>query len=171
VPRGTSTYTLTGISDGVHIVRVRAIDAAGNAAAVTVSVAVDTTPPSVSITGPAGGAVFTSPSAIVSWTATDATSGIDHVTVSLDGGAEATLSAATTSHLFTDLANGAHSVTVTVVDRAGHSSTSTVTFRVSGTGVGPASLLNMPLVMALVVALASGGVAAMILIRRRRNAD
>jgi hypothetical protein len=170
LPGGTRAYVLADVPDGPHLLRIRAVDAAGNAAAVTVAVMVDTTPPLVSITGPTGESVVTSTVATVTWTASDAASGIDHITISVDGGATSTLSATATSQILTDLANGAHTATVTVFDRAGHSSASTVTFRVATTNVVSIGQLDVALVMTLILILLIAGVAAVLFIRRRRDA-
>src|SRR5207247_8710692 len=82
-PAGTATYTLTGVSDGSHTLALRAFDGAGNTILASVAVTVDTTVPIASLTTPASGHLFGTSSVQLTWTASDATSGIDHFEVRL----------------------------------------------------------------------------------------
>src|SRR5205823_4784252 len=129
-PAGTATYTFTGVSDGTHTLALKAFDRAGNTILVSVAVSVDATAPTVSIVGPASGAVIPSSASTVTWTAGDATSGIDHVEIRVDGGTAQTLFAGATTYALNGLSDGTHTVNVTVVDKAGHSSSKSVSFRV-----------------------------------------
>ncbi|MCD6106089.1 MAG: VCBS repeat-containing protein [Thermoplasmata archaeon] len=55
-----SPYTVTGLEDGTHTISVRAVDVSGNVGpASTVTVVVDTTPPSIELRDVADGQVFT----------------------------------------------------------------------------------------------------------------
>lgn len=63
------------------------------------------------------------PTPQVQFSATDATSGVDHYTVSIDGGASET---AVSPLTLNNLSAGAHHITVTVFDRAGNSTASQV---------------------------------------------
>lgn len=98
----------------------------------------DTTPPTVSITSPANGSTQTSSSVAVSW------SGSDNVTPAsslvyryqLDGGTWSGY-ASSTSHTFSGLADGSHTVGVEAKDQAGNvSSAASVGFTVSTGGGG-----------------------------------
>src|SRR5207302_422007 len=127
---GTTSYPFSGVADGPHTIRLTAVDRAGNTVLASVSVTVDTVDPTISIVGPASGAVLSSSAPTVTWTADDATSGIDHIEVRVDGGSAQTLSSGATSDALSGLSDGTHTVNVTVVDKAGHSSSKSVSFRV-----------------------------------------
>src|SRR5437773_7566109 len=79
-------YTVSAVTDGNHTVQVTAFDGANNSAAASVTVTVDTIPPVLSITYPVAGAVLATGTVTVAWAASDATSGLDHFELSLDGG-------------------------------------------------------------------------------------
>jgi hypothetical protein len=97
--KGTSTgapysyaWAINSADNGVHVWTARAYDAAGNVSAssgVTLTVSIDITPPTVTISSPANGANLTSASTTVSGTASDPgspSSGIALVQVRLNGG-------------------------------------------------------------------------------------
>jgi hypothetical protein len=75
--------------------------------------------------------------ATISWTSSDATSGIDHFEVSIDGGTFASVGLAM-SYNFSGLADGVHNVTVKAIDKAGHEYNKSIQFTVdtSLSGVG-----------------------------------
>src|SRR5207302_1718751 len=169
VAAGTTTYTFTGVSDGNHTFTLKAFDRAGNTVLVSVAVSVDATAPTVSIVGPASGAVIPSSTSTVTWTAGDATSGIDHIEIRLDGGSAQTLSSGATSDTLNGLSDGTHTVNVTVVDKAGHSSAKSVSFRVDTSLVspsGPYGIAGLTSIMVLIVVVL---VAALLIVRRRRR--
>ncbi len=128
----TNTYAIswdtTTIPNGTYTLGAVARDAAGNvgtAAGVTVTVANDTTPPSVAVTAPAAGAT-------VSGTVTVTASASDNVGVAgvqfkLDGanlGTEDTTSPYSTSWNTTSAAKGSHTLTAVARDAAGNVATS-----------------------------------------------
>ncbi len=121
LPATATSHTLTDVADGAHTIAVKAFDVAGNLRPESVRVTVDTTLPTLSITSPVSGSIRTSSSVEVTWAAADATSGIDHFEVVLDGGTPVVLPATATSHTFTGVADGAHTVAVTAFDVAGNS--------------------------------------------------
>lgn len=115
----TGPFTLR---DGVWSVKYYSTDAAGNVEVVnSFDVKIDTITPSPSITSPSEGELFTIGDIEVTWTAVDATSGIDHFEVSLDSGTPVILPATATNYTFTGVADGAHTVVVTVFDAAENS--------------------------------------------------
>lgn len=116
--------TFSGLDDGSHTVDVRATDEGGNEGGDSVTFAVDTTPPSVTITAPAEGAIIASSSVSVTWTAADAYS----TEYSVDGGAWLAVSG--TSVTLSSLSDGEHTVTVRVSDEAGNEAEDTVGFAV-----------------------------------------
>jgi len=170
VPAGTTTYTFTGVSDGSHTVALKAFDRAGNTILVSAAVSVDTTAPTVSIVSPGSDMIVSSSAPTVSWTASDATSGIDHIEVRVDGGTAKTLAAGATSSALSGLSDGTHTVNVTAVDKAGHSTSKTVSFRVDTSFVSPAGPYGIAgltsIILLIVVVLA----AALLIVRRRRRA-
>ncbi len=127
-----TTQDFTGLSDGSHTVDVKAIDNATNEATDSVSFTVDTTAPTVTITSPTNGAITNFGSMTVSWTGSDATSGINHYEVSIDSGSWLNVGTSTT-HDFTDLSDASHTVDVKTVDNAGNEATESVTFTVDTT--------------------------------------
>jgi hypothetical protein len=163
------SYTFAGVGDGSHTVKLRVVDVAGNAEATARVLSVDATSPVVSIATPQAGTVWTTSSVTVTWTAIDAASEIDHVAISLDGGPVTVLPATTTSHEFTNLADGTHTVSVQAVDGAGNTATSAVSFRVD-TGIlspsGPYGVLGL---VGLSLAILAAIVVVLALIRRRRT--
>src|SRR5207249_2750315 len=154
VPAGTATYTFTSLSDGTHTLALRAFDLAGNTILVSATVTVDTAAPIASLTAPTSGQLFGTGSVQLTWTASDATSGIDHVEIRVDGGTAQTVSAGATTYALSGLSDGTHTVNVTVVDKAGHSSSKSVTFRVDTSFVspsGPYGIVGLTSIIVLIV--------------------
>ena len=169
VAAGTTTYTFTGVSDGNHTFTLKAFDRAGNTVLVSVAVSVDATAPTVSIVGPASGAVIPSSTSTVTWTAGDATSGIDHIEIRVDGGTAQTLSSGATSYTLSGLSDGTHTVNVTVVDQAGHSSSKSVSFRVDTSFVSPSGPYGIVGLTSIIVLVVVALLAALLIIRQRRR--
>jgi hypothetical protein len=123
----------TTVADGPHTIAVLARDAAGNAAASSVTVNVlnavpDTTPPGVTITSPADQSTA-SGSVTITATATDDT-GVVGVQFQVDGaalGAEKLTSPYTATWNSTGVANGLHTLTAVARDAAGNRSQTSVT--------------------------------------------
>ena len=93
----------------------------------------DTTPPVVSITSPNNGATVSSSNVAVSWSGSDADSGIDYYQVRIDSGSWINKGTGT-SHTFSGLSDGSHSAEVLAMDNAGNSATDSVTFTVDTSG-------------------------------------
>jgi Big-like domain-containing protein len=168
LPGTARSATVSALSDGPHTIRVTAIDAARNTASASVSVTIDTTVPSVTITAPGSG-VIPSADVTVSFTSGDAGSGVDRIEIAVDEGAAARLRATETSYKLTGLSQGDHRVDVTVFDRAGNSRTMTVTFRVDTfflSPSGPYGYAGIGVLVALVIGVV---VAAVAIARRRRG--
>lgn len=85
-------WTFTGADNGAHAWTARAYDAAGNvstSSVVTLTVSIDATSPTVTITSPANGATLTTSTTTVSGTASDPgspASGLNVVQVRVNGG-------------------------------------------------------------------------------------
>src|SRR2546427_1838358 len=164
-----TSYTFSGVADGPHTIRLTAVDRAGNTGLVSVSVTVDTVDPTISIASPASGAVLSSSAATVTWTADDATSGIDHIEVRVDGGTAQTLSSGATSDALSGLSDGTHTVNVTVVDKAGHSSSKSVSFWVDTSFVSPSGPYGIAGLTSIILLIVVVLVAALLIVRRRRR--
>ncbi|HDP97363.1 MAG TPA: hypothetical protein ENN25_06715 [Euryarchaeota archaeon] len=102
----------------------------------SVSVSIDATPPSLSIDQedgtefPADGAI------VISWTASDATSGLSDIEILVDGGSAQPLGAAATSVDLAGLTAGEHYIIVRAVDEAGLETEIRLDFTVEATTGG-----------------------------------
>ena len=129
---GTWTATATTIADGSHTVTASAVDAAGNPGSATQTLTVDTTPPTVTITG--GPTRLTNdPTPTITGT-TDAAPATT-ITVTVAG---QTLTAlvqigGTWNVTPTSVADGPHVVTVSVTDAAGNLGSTTQALTVDTT--------------------------------------
>jgi hypothetical protein len=116
-------WDYSGVPDGSHQLSAIARDRAGNLATNAVSVSVDHTPPAVSVTAPAAGAVLTGTSFNVTASASDAL-GIAGVQFRWDG---ADLGARDTSSPFgvtwTGATDGSHTLTAVAEDGSGRFAT------------------------------------------------
>jgi glucose/arabinose dehydrogenase len=142
------SWATTGVSDGSHTLSARARDAAGNTGlatnvTVTVSNTPDTTPPTVSITSPSGGATVSNTINVTANAADNVA--VVGVVLLVDGtqvGTEDTVSPYSLPWNTTTSSNGSHTVTVRARDAAGNNTTSSpVTVTVSNTPVSPAGLV------------------------------
>ena len=152
-------YAWTLPADGVYTLTARATDYVNRTAQSQVQVTVDNTPPTVSLTGGLGGPACAQPSGAVclrpdannlvqlTGAAADNLSGVDSVQVSIDRRAwrDATLSAGAWTYDWrlpdVDRSQGAHSVAVRAVDKAGNTGQTTVRSVVIDR-VAPADSLN-----------------------------
>lgn len=138
-------FAVTG--DGVHTVDYYSRDTAGNVESTqSVSFMIDSTPPAVTVTSPMSQAYSDDTMLPVSWTASDATSGIDTESATLDG---VPVANGDTLDLST-LALGPHTVVVTATDMAGHSTSVTVEFEVMVTYDGLEALKHRFFEMGLI---------------------
>src|SRR5207249_7904125 len=78
-----TSYSLTNLSEQGHSVTLLAADAAGNLGMETVSFAVDTTPPQLSIIAPSGRYVNTKDLQLY-WVGSDSNSGVDRKSTRLN---------------------------------------------------------------------------------------
>jgi len=88
----------------------------------------DTTPPTVTINSPTNGATITSSSVTASWSGSDNV-GISYYETRIDTGTWIN-KGTTTTHSYTGLADGSHSIDVRAWDAAGNSATDTNSFTV-----------------------------------------
>ena len=163
------SLVLSDMADGSHTVEVRAIDVAGHAALASVEFVVDTVPPVLSVSLPVSGSVVASSSLEVAWLGTDQTSGIERIEVSLDGSAPVVLPATASSHTFAGVADGSHTVSVTVFDRAGNSADASVHFEVITFLLNPSGPYGPSPLVGLIVAIVAGTLLLLLVFRRRRG--
>jgi len=102
-------------ADGAYSISLRAVDNAGNTTTVVRTVSIDKTAPAVnfSVSGTSGASGWFVSQATVSANATDATSGVNAILISDNGGA-GQASPVT-------LGDGVHNLTITAIDNAGNS--------------------------------------------------
>ncbi|GEM_PF-6103101 len=125
-------YTFADLEDGNRTVEVRAWDKAGNSRIDTVNFTIDTTPPELNVITPEEGEAFDIGEVTVEWEGSDETTGIDHYEIRIDEG-DWTVVGENTTHTFSNLTEGEHTVEVRAWDDAGHNNTRSVNFIVDKT--------------------------------------
>src|SRR5206468_2437283 len=135
------------VPNGVHVLAVTARDAAGNqqTASVSVTVANDTTAPTVTITSPAEGATITDRSAERAVGADNV--GVAGVQFMLDGvnvGAQATVAPYEFTWNSSTVTNGAHALAAIARDAAGNQRTASVNVTVANDTTPPTVTLTSP---------------------------
>ena len=127
----SQSLTLTGLADGAHAFRVKAIDNAGNSVIGSVSLLIDTTAPVLTITSPVDGKYFNATTVndvTVTWSASDAVAGLAPYQVRVNGGSWTQQTS--TSLTLTDLADGTYRIDVRAIDQAGNAIMRSVSFTV-----------------------------------------
>jgi hypothetical protein len=137
---GGGTFQITG-ADGLYKVQVRSADpchtfATGDAlpagAPETREVFLDATPPDITVSSPANGALFdTDDFSTINWSATDSGSGVASQSGTFDGAA--TTNGATLDMFY--LYPGAHTVTVNAADNVGNTATKSNVFQLHATSL------------------------------------
>jgi len=123
------------IPDGVHTIRLRSIDRAGNQGSDSVDIQVDATPPVLVISSPADNQTFAPGAVTVSWNASDPASGIARFTVTIASAEEDVGTARNWTS--PSLEAGTYTVVVRAFDVAGGSTAANVTFVVPRPGGNP----------------------------------
>jgi uncharacterized protein (TIGR03790 family) len=139
-PSYSVSWNTAGVSNGPHTLSAVASDAAGNAATSSISVTMDTTPPTVSVTAPANGATVGGTVA-VSANATDSV-GITGVQFQLDGAnLGGVMAGVGPSYSYSwntaGVANGWHTVAAVASDAAGNTATSSVSIMIGNVIAAP----------------------------------
>ena len=119
------SFNIMDLEDGEHEVTVRVFDSLSNQRNASVSFTVDTISPSVNIITPSF-TITNLSTVLLSWEASDSTSGVDHGQVRIDGGTW--ISNASSPMLLDGLEEGEHTVEVMIFDRAEHHSLEGVSF-------------------------------------------
>ncbi|TLZ96840.1 MAG: hypothetical protein E6J96_07315 [Methanobacteriota archaeon] len=135
-----TSHTLAGLTESGHDVTLVAKDVAGNVATETIVFAVDVTPPDLTIIAPTGSYVNTKDLPLI-WAGSDSNSGIDRFELALDGGTPVSVTQAF-GYTFPNVGEGAHSVEVRAIDRAGNDISKTVSVTVDVTP--PTVILTSP---------------------------
>jgi hypothetical protein len=159
---------ITQVTDGTHTVQVRVTDQSGNVALAERTVVSDTVVPQITIVGPEINSKISKNDVIVSWSGSDALSGIDHYEVQISGGQWVNVGNET-SYQFTNLEDVWYSVAVKAVDKSGNTATSSVGFGIY-TSIwstnGPYQ--GIPL-FAVIAAIIVGAVVVLLLFRKRKG--
>ena len=115
------SFTASSLTEGAHTVYVKTTAASDRSYMTSIVVNVDTVAPSGSITSPSDGAIMNSGSFTVSGSASDATSGVQKVEISADGGSYGAVTSGTTSWSYSasGLADGGRTFKIKVTDNAG----------------------------------------------------
>jgi len=127
----------------------------------------DNIPPTLSITSPTNGTEIKSSSISVTWTGSDADTGIDHYEVKLDDGSFSNVGTALT-YTFSGVSDGSHTIRVKAVDGADNSKIALVNLTVNTSLLlGPGwmdDILIFTIIIVIIVAIAAG----IVLVRRRK---
>jgi len=152
------SYPLVFSSDGNYTVQFYSRDSSGNNETVrNIIFKIDRTAPTLTINQTAG-LEATVDHVLISWNGSDATSGIDHFEVSIDGGAFVSVGT-NMSHNFSGLADGTHNITIRAIDVAGNEVDRTIQVTVqtiaSGAGTSGDLMLYGAIVTITVIILAT----------------
>lgn len=158
---GWTTYLQSFVvgGSGIHTIQYAATDVAGNAEATQIpSVRIDLTEPQLNVLGPTG--TLHSSTVEVTWSATEAVSGLARYEVNVDG--DGFVSVSTNTSVTLTLADGAHVVQVRATSGAGSTATASTSFAVDASFfslTGPYAGL-----LILLIAIAAGAVVGAVLV-------
>jgi hypothetical protein len=125
--------TKLSLTPGDHSAVVEATDRAGNSVRVTVPFHFDPKAPTLAIMSPARDSYLNAKAVNVTWTASDAGSGLASFRFSVDSNPPVDLPKTATSYALADLTERGHVVTLLATDGAGNVATETVSFAVDVT--------------------------------------
>ncbi|MCK5291694.1 MAG: hypothetical protein KAR39_06735 [Thermoplasmata archaeon] len=159
-------------SDGSHRIEFYSVDIAGNIeSAKTLTLKIDRTEPRIdtlTTSDPGSDGTLTASSVTVVWTGYDETSGIERYEVALDDQSFWDVGL-TTTHTFTGLDDGSHTVIVRIVDRAGNLNEKRTEFTIDTNPSSPNGLMGgVPLYLLILVTIVTV-VVAMLLWRRKKK--
>jgi hypothetical protein len=128
-PSPSKTWSLTQ-GDGTKTVYYQVSNVVGMLSPTySDSITLDTTPPAATITSPSEGQKIQSSTVTVAWSGSDGGSGIEKYEVKLDSGSWLSKGVLTT-HSFTNVSNGSHTVYLKATDNAGNSKEYTRSFSI-----------------------------------------
>lgn len=137
----TSTYSFFDLTQGTHIVKVKAVDNAGGEVIAQVQFLIDLGPPSVSIVDPFEDEFISENFTTVSFEGFDDLSAVDHYEYSLDGGNYTSIGPANSVRI-RNLSEGLHRFEVLVFDLANNTAKDVVNFTVDS--ISPEALIISP---------------------------
>lgn len=150
-------------NDGEHNISFYCIDKAGNSGESSYAdVWIDTADPTVVITSPTAASTSDSSTVVVEFTASDATSGIEAISVIVDGYEVVPVDSSSDSCTLEDLSDGVHVINVTVRDGAGNRASMDVIITVDAE-----SDSTVLYIAGGVIVLAVVGLVALLLMRRK----
>jgi hypothetical protein len=141
VSSANSSYLFTDLSDGSHIVWVKATDNVGYYVEKNVTFITDTATPYVVIVTPADGAMFNVSSVMMEWTVVDNATNVAYIHVWSDDGVAVNMTSGD-DYLFENLTEGAHTLHVKVWDLVGNSQEKSVSITVDLTN--PVIIITYP---------------------------
>ena len=115
---GKTSCLLSNLSDGEYIIKIRAIDYAGNIEEVILKFIIDTASPSIQIISPEDCSCITTSDINVEWSGYDENS-VSYYLVRLSSGSWINVGTST-SHTFSGVADGTYVIYVIAVDHAGN---------------------------------------------------
>jgi len=137
-------FTLGEITDGAHTLYYYSTDKAGNKEITkSFNITSDNSGPTITFTYPNAGSALNSKNFNVSWIGLDSGSGVDHYEIRIDNGTFISRELLT-SHIFSSVAEGNHTVNVKAVDKLGNTKVSSIVFLVDTSA--PTISIDSPLV-------------------------
>lgn len=162
----TATIDTTAIPDGAQAFSLAIADRAGNTASASVTATVDNTPPVVAISSPTANQNMRG-SHTITWSATDAN--LDRVWLVVDGESREVTGTTSLSWDTNTVGDGAHSIEVRAVDKAGNEATTTVSVTTDNVKVANDAAFLNGLLIGLIVAVILGLLIGFLLGRRRKK--
>ena len=126
-----SNITLEGLSEGIHVVELLALDKAGNMKSLKHVFIVDLSPPEIIIYGLSNGTSLSNESVLIRWIVTDKYSPIIRVMLRLDNGSWKIINENYYEIDLRDLAEGKHVLEILAIDAAGNKKIVSIWFRIS----------------------------------------
>ncbi|MGQ9691199.1 MAG: Ig-like domain-containing protein [Thermoproteota archaeon] len=167
-PLPTRTWTLTS-GEGTKTVYYQIKDNAGLVSQSYFDIIIlDATSPSILITSPSPGYEIKSSSVVITWTGSDALSGIHHYEIKLDAGSWINVETNTTK-TYTGLNDGSHTIDIKAFDQAGNTKEETISFIINTSPLFGPGYLEETVIAATIIIIAIGIVAYILKIRKHKS--